>query len=71
MKPVPVRFKRMRIQQHTAIPDKFSSAESSRQLKTRSPQLETRRQVTGLCVISCKVNKCSSAKERPNKQMVK
>jgi hypothetical protein len=27
-------------------------------------ELRTRRQVTGLCVISCEVNNCSSAKER-------
>jgi hypothetical protein len=41
---------------------------SSVQLTTRSPQLRTRRQLTGLCVMSYKVNICSSAKERPNKQ---
>jgi hypothetical protein len=43
---------------------------SSRQLTTRNPQLRTSRQVTGLCVISCEMNrpKCSSANERPNKQ---
>jgi hypothetical protein len=44
---------------------------SAVQFTPRSPQLRTRRQVTGLCVISCKVNNCSSATERPNKQNVK
>jgi hypothetical protein len=28
MKPVPVRVKRMGIQQHTAVPDEFSAGES-------------------------------------------
>jgi hypothetical protein len=28
MKPVPVRVKRMGIEQHTAIPDKFSAGDS-------------------------------------------
>jgi hypothetical protein len=39
----------------------------------RSPRVRTSRQVTGLqmCVISCEVNNCSSAKGRPNKQIVK
>jgi hypothetical protein len=34
---------------------------------TPAPQLRTRRQVTGLCLISCEANNCSLAKERPNK----
>jgi hypothetical protein len=42
---------------------------SSRQFTTRSPQLRTRRQVTDLCVISCKANNYRSAKE--NKQSIK
>jgi hypothetical protein len=28
MKPVPVRVKRMGIQQHTAVPDKFSAGDN-------------------------------------------
>jgi hypothetical protein len=30
MKPVPVRVKRMGIQQHTAVPDKFSAGDGQR-----------------------------------------
>jgi hypothetical protein len=52
-------------------PDSSSRQFSSRQLTTSSPQLRTRIQVTGLRVISCRVNNCSLVKERPNKQRFK
>jgi hypothetical protein len=43
----------------------------SRQLTTRSLQLRTSRQLNVLCVINCEVNNYSSAKEMPNKLIVK
>jgi hypothetical protein len=52
-------------------PESSSRQFSSRQFTTSSPLLRTTRQVTSLRVISCKVNRSSSAKERSNRQSVK